>query len=69
MKKIKENNPQPSTSVDETPNDEPKTEVKEEVKQENKVNEVKTETTGLEHKKTETTTGNTESTDSSEFPF
>lgn len=69
MKKIKENNPQPSTSVDETPNDEPKTEVKEEVKQENKVNEVKTETTGSEHKKTETTTGNTESTDSSEFPF
>lgn len=69
MKKIKENNPQPSTSVDETPNDEPKTEVKEEVKQENKVNEVKTETTGSEHKKTEITTGNTESTDSSEFPF
>lgn len=69
MKKIKENNPQPSTSVDETPNDEPKTEVKEEVKQENKVNEVKAETTGSEHKKTEITTGNTESTDSSEFPF
>ena len=72
MKKIKENNPQSSTSVDETPKDEPKTEVKEEVKQENKVNEVKTETTGSEDKKTETTnttTGNTESIDSSEFPF
>ena len=72
MKKIKENNPQFSTSVDETPKDEPKTEVKEEVKQENKVDEVKTETTGSEDKKTETTnttTGNTESIDSSEFPF
>ena len=72
MKKIKENNPQSSTSVDKTPKDEPKTEVKEEVKQENKVNEVKTETTGSEDKKTETTsttTGNTESIDSSEFPF
>lgn len=72
MKKIKENNPQVSTSVDETPKDEPKTEVKEEVKQENKVNEVKTETTGSEDKKTETTNtenGNTESIDSSEFPF
>lgn len=76
MKKIKENNPQSSTSVDETPKDEPKTEVKEEVKQENKVNEVKTETTGSEDKKTETTnttTGNTESIDSSDeeslFPF
>ena len=72
MKKIKENNPQFSTSVDETPKDEPKTEVKEEVKQENKVNEVKTEITGSEDKKTETTditTGNTGSIDSSEFPF
>ena len=72
MKKIKENNPQPSTSVDKTPKDEPKTEVKEEVKQENKVNEVKTETTGSEDKKTETTsttTGNTESIDDSQFPF
>ena len=72
MKKIKENNPQPSTSVDKTPKDEPKTEVKEEVKQENKVDEVKTETTGSEDKKTETTsttTGNTESIDDSQFPF
>lgn len=72
MKKIKENNPQSSTSVDETPKDEPKTEVKEEVKQENKVDEVKTETTGSEDKKTETTsttTGNTESIDDSQFPF
>ena len=75
MKKIKENNPQSSTSVDETPKDEPKTEVKEEVKQENKVNEVKTETTGSEDKKTETTNtenGNTKNTSENpedQFPF
>lgn len=75
MKKIKENNSQSSTSVDETPKDEPKTEVKEEVKQENKVNEVKTETTGSEDKKTETTNtenGNTKNTSENpedQFPF
>ena len=72
MKKIKENNPQPNVPVENTQKEASKTEVKEEVKQENKVDEVKTETTGSEDKKTETTsttTGNTENIDSSEFPF
>lgn len=72
MKKIKENNPQPNAPVENTQKEASKTEVKEEVKQENKVDEVKTETTGSEDKKTETTsttTGNTENIDSSEFPF
>ena len=67
MKKIKENNPQSSTSVNETPKDEPKTEVKEEVKQENKVDGAKTETTGSEDKKTETT--NTTENSEDQFPF
>lgn len=79
MKKIKENNSQPSTSVDETLKNEPKTEVKktetsdigvtDENKQETKIEEVKVENKGTEDKKEEITNKNMTENPEDQFPF
>ena len=79
MKKIKENNPQSSTSVNEIQKDEPKTEEKktetsdigvtDENKQETKIEEVKVENKGTEDKKEEITNKNMTENPEDQFPF